>query len=96
MVLSPIDSQTASRVFDKNAVTFITERGEVNEDSEASPNSALKTLSRGMQLGLFDFSINPHRDPKTKSVGHAVHKSDAYGPLRSRTTASRRFAILNP
>jgi hypothetical protein len=71
MVLSPIDSQTVSRVFDKNAVTFITERGEVNEDSEASRNSGLKTLSRGMQPGLFDFSINPHRDPKAKSVGHA-------------------------
>jgi hypothetical protein len=36
-------------------VTFITEQGEVNKDSEAPHNSALRTPSRGVRPGLFDF-----------------------------------------
>jgi hypothetical protein len=74
-------------------VTFFTEQGEVNKDSEASHNSALKPLSRGMRPELFDFSRNPHRESTTMSVDYAVQESDAWvrSPPKVRPTGAVQY-----
>ena len=54
-------------------MTFITEQGVVDKDSEASHNSTLKTpFERCAPPGLFDISRNPHHESTTKSVGYTV------------------------